>query len=108
MLVEELSKLNDKNTTPEVVRKALELCPRTVSVCRAQHELYKPAHGVVTFVGVPEPNENWNVAIAGERSKPKDVVTFLCLGIVCPRKNQHWAVEAFKQWAGTRKDVRLL
>merc|ERR1740138_1177410 len=31
-----------------------------------------------------------------------------CPRIVCVRKNQHMAVEAFKAWAGKRKDVRLL
>jgi len=44
--------------------------------------------------------------VGGGRSP--DRVTFLCLGIVCPRKNQHWAVEVFKRWAGDRNDVRLL
>jgi 5'(3')-deoxyribonucleotidase len=36
------------------------------------------------------------------------VFTFLTLGIVCPRKNQVWAVQLFTQFAGKRKDVKLL
>jgi len=34
--------------------------------------------------------------------------TFLTLGIVCPRKNQVWAVKLFQEFAGSRTDVRLL
>merc|ERR550514_2084658 len=105
-MIEELTKRNDKNTTPAVVRKALDVCARTVCVCKAQHELYKPTHGAVTYVGVPEPAHTWK--IGPSPPKPEGSVTFLCLGIVCPRKNQHWAVEIFKQWAGNRQDVRML
>jgi len=107
MLVSELTKRNDRNTTPDVVRLALATCPRTVCVCKAQRDLYKPAHGVVTFVGVPEPAADWKIS-ATPLPATTAKVTFLCLGIVCPRKNQHWAVEAFKQWAKGRQDVRLL
>ena len=105
MLVDELTQRNDKNTTPEIVREALKVCERTVCVCASQRELYKPARGVVTFVGVPTPRPDWQVGTPGKRA---NTITFLCLGIVCPRKNQHWAVEVFKTWAGARKDVRLL
>lgn len=42
MLVSELTKRNDKNTTPAVVRKALAVCARTVCVCKAQHEYAHP------------------------------------------------------------------
>lgn len=34
--------------------------------------------------------------------------TFLTLGIVCPRKNQVWAVRLFKAFAKDRNDLRLL
>jgi len=105
MLVEELAKRNDKNTTPAVVNKALAVCKRTICVCRSQLELYKPANGVPIFVGVPSPSAVWKVGAPPAESRP---LTFLCLGIVCPRKNQHFAVELFKEWAGSRKDVRLL
>ena len=59
MMVEELGKRNDKNTTPDVVAAALAACPRTVCVCRSQLELYKPASGSAVFVGVPSPKANW-------------------------------------------------
>lgn len=104
MLIEELTKRNDKTTTPEIVNKALQTCARTVCVCKAQLDLYKPLNGAVTFVGVPTPKADWQVG----SNKKANTVTFLCLGIVCPRKNQHWAIEIFKQWAGNRKDVKLL
>jgi hypothetical protein len=87
MLVSELTKRNDRNTTPDVVRLALATCPRTVCVCKAQRDLYKPAHGVVTFVGVPEPAADWKIS-ATPLPATTAKVTFLCLGIVCPRKNQ--------------------
>ena len=105
MLIDELTKRNDKNTTPAVVKAALECCQRTVCVCRSQLDLYKPRSGVVTFVGVPDPKPDWRI---GPKPPTKASVTFLCLGIVCPRKNQHWAVEVFKRWAGKRTDVRLI
>ena len=107
MLVTELTKRNDKNTTPEVVRKALDVCRRTVCVCQAQHDLYKPTNGAVTYVGVPEPAADWKISSVPAPAT-KAAVTFLCLGIVCPRKNQHWAIECFKKWAKKRTDVRLI
>ena len=138
MMVEELGKRNDKNTTPDVVAAALAACPRTVCVCRSQLELYKPASGSAVFVGVPSPKANWKAesysakleSLGGggggggdpvakllgggsrDGSPPlatgKRPLTFLCLGIVCPRKNQLWTAEVFLEWAGTRTDVRLL
>jgi 5'-nucleotidase len=116
MMIEELSKRNDKNTTPAVVKKALATCPRTVCVCKAQHDLYKPTYGAVTYVGVPEPAPDWKLGPSPKKSggvsslaaTTKPTVTFLCLGIVCPRKNQHFSVEVFQKWAGSRKDVKLI
>jgi len=105
MLTEELTKRNDKNTTPAIVEAALDRCSRTVCVCNSQLELYKPTNGTSIFVGVPSPTPQWRVGALPPAERP---LTFLCLGIVCPRKNQHWAVEVFQKWAGQRKDVRLL
>ena len=106
---------NDKNTTPAVVKKALATCPRTVCVCKA-HDLYKPTYGAVTHVGVPgagarlklgpSPKKSGGVSSLAATTKP--TVTFLTLGIVCPRKNQHFSVEVFQKWAGSRKDVKLI
>jgi glycosyltransferase involved in cell wall biosynthesis/5'(3')-deoxyribonucleotidase len=39
-----------------------------------------------------------------EDSKP---FTFLCLGIICPRKNQHWTVQLFKRFARNKPNLRL-
>jgi len=109
MLVSELTKRNDKNTTPAIVGEALRRCSRTVCVCKSQLELYKPQNGTAVFVGVPTPTPTWRIDPAATSKKEQNwAVTFLCLGIVCPRKNQHWAVEVFKKWAADRKDVRLL
>ena len=77
-----------------------------MSVCEAQRQLYKPTNGQVVFVGVPQPAPAWRAG-APPRSSPRQL-TLLCLGIVCPRKNQLMAAEVFKEWAGSRKDVRLL
>ena len=106
MLTEELAMRNDKNTTPEIVNTALRTCPRTVCVCNNQLKLYEPGHGEAVFVGVPDPAPGWKLGEAQMRSSRP--ITFLTLGIVCPRKNQHWAVETFRKWAGDRTDVRLL
>merc|ERR1711953_278746 len=38
----------------------------------------------------------------------KKSVTFLCMGIVCPRKNQAFTVKCFKEFAQDRQDVRLI
>ena len=105
MLVDELTKRNDKNTTPEIVSQALKRCKRTVCVCKNQLNLYQPEHGQAVFVGVPDPAVGWKLGALPPEKRP---ITFLTLGIVCPRKNQHWAVETFLRWAGDRTDVRLL
>ena len=54
------------------------------------------------FVGVPAPEADL------VKTNDTNLVTFLTLGIVCPRKNQHWAVRQFKKFAGDRQDVRLI
>merc|ERR550514_1920108 len=110
MLTEELAKRNDKNTSPEVVARALEVCQRTICVCNNQLELYKPTNGQAVFVGVPEPAADWKLAAPSRPDSPNSptqlassalsrplapaaarrdgVITFLTLGIVCPRKNR--------------------
>jgi len=47
------------------------------------------------------------VMLQAKPTSLEDVFTFLVLGIVCPRKNQLWAIELFKQFAGDRTDVNL-
>ena len=53
MMVEELGKRNDKNTTPDVVAAAVAACPYTVCVCRSQLERRRAAR----IVGVPSQGE---------------------------------------------------
>mmetsp|Transcript_37490 Transcript_37490/g.62086 ORF Transcript_37490/g.62086 Transcript_37490/m.62086 type:complete len:569 (+) Transcript_37490:370-2076(+) len=106
MLEDELKKRNDKNTNAQVVAEALAKCPRVVTVCDAQRKLYNPTNPCVNFVGVPMPSPSSTEGSA-EPSTARPI-TLLTLGIVCPRKNQLWAVEVFKEFAGSRKDVRLL
>merc|ERR1712193_3636 len=62
--------------------------------------------GSVIFVGVPDAS-NAN-QLATEMLKDRSVTTFLCMGIVCPRKNQHTTVRLFKKFAGDREDVKLI
>jgi glycosyltransferase involved in cell wall biosynthesis len=40
--------------------------------------------------------------------KYDNMVTWLCLGSVCPQNNQAWAVKLFKEFASQRTGVRLL
>ncbi|CAJ1440547.1 unnamed protein product [Effrenium voratum] len=129
MIPIELGKRNDKNLTVETVDEALQLCAATVAVCEKQKELYGPKFGEVIFVGTPDVDPTHypllravldkNPSSSPKQSgypgdpaplipKKKDVVTFLCIGIVCPRKNQAFTVKCFKEFAGDRKDVQLL
>ena len=39
--------------------------------------------------------------------KDPTLFTFLCLGIVCPRKNQLWTVQLFKEFARDKPNARL-
>lgn len=124
MIPVELGKRNDKNLTVETVDEALKICAATVSVCQKQQELYGPTHGEVIYVGTPDvdPSQFPLLKAALEPTASKDStaivtdavqnsskpVTFLCIGIVCPRKNQVFTVKCFREMAGERTDVRLL
>ena len=74
-----------------------------VFVSEAQRQLYKPiAPSSVIYVGVPPPlipavfDESVSCTISVASTANESVFTVLCLGIVCPRKNQIQAVEIFK------------
>merc|ERR1712176_1182387 len=116
MIPEELAKRNDNNLTVETVEHALKHCAATVSVCKAQQDLYGPAHGEVIFVGTPDVDSSCfptlkqpdPVDLVPEVPAIKKPITFLCMGIVCPRKNQVFTVKCFKAFAQDRQDVRLL
>jgi hypothetical protein len=89
--------------TLETIKTALRVASHVVFVCEAQRRLYSPPldNNSVIYVGVPPPA---NIApvypdiMDLPESKSADVFTFLCLGIVCPRKNQVWAVEVSGFW----------
>lgn len=102
MIPIELGKRNDENLTIHTVETALRTCAATVSVCAAQQKLYGPAHGEIIFVGTPD------VELRSFSSPKQTPITFLCMGIVCPRKNQAFTVKCFKAFAKDRQDVRLL
>lgn len=36
-----------------------------------------------------------------------NIFTFLCLGIICPRKNQLWTIHLFKEFSMNKDNVRL-
>lgn len=120
MIVENLRIRNYEGLTLATVKQALAKAARVVCVCESQLQLYNPsAPSSVIFVGVPDPSpryQQYRVAdftpecddkIATNNVLPKKVFTFLCLGIICPRKNQLWTVQLFKKFAGKRNDVRL-
>eukprot|EP00403_Amphidinium_massartii_P026190 CAMPEP_0178407384 /NCGR_PEP_ID=MMETSP0689_2-20121128/19403_1 /TAXON_ID=160604 /ORGANISM="Amphidinium massartii, Strain CS-259" /LENGTH=652 /DNA_ID=CAMNT_0020028461 /DNA_START=97 /DNA_END=2055 /DNA_ORIENTATION=- len=109
MIPKELAARNDKNLTLQTVEEALANCASTVCVCQKQLELYEPAHGKVIFVGTPSiDTEQFQKMVSKARPAEDKVTTFLCMGIVCPRKNQAFTVKCFKAFAGDRKDVRLV
>ena len=123
MIKENLRIRNISTMTVDTIKTALRDAACVVFVCEAQRRLYNPPcdNTAVIYVGVPAP---LNFALNGfdtrnrssfspcetkEESKSGSVFTMLSLGIVCPRKNQVWAVELFrKAFPEDREDVRLL
>lgn len=86
-----------------LVQDALETCPNIILVCESQRELYGvKSRSHVIPVGVPRPIMDQIPSHRGSK-----ITKFLCMGIVCPRKNQLKLVEVFKAFAGSRCDVRL-
>lgn len=59
-----------------------------------------------SYVGVPDPRLS-SSAYPSSRD-PSVACTFLCMGIVCPRKNQVTVVKLFKKFAGDRQDVVIV
>lgn len=120
MIIENLRIRNYEGLNLGTVKQALSKAAKVVCVCESQRQLYNPsASSSVIFVGVPDPSPRFQHYRIAEFtpdqeekvvSKPipgEKIFTFLCLGIVCPRKNQLWTVQLFKQFAGERTDVRL-
>lgn len=122
MIIENLRIRNYEGLNLSTVKRALAKAAMVVCVCESQRQLYRPtAPSTVIFVGVPDPSPRINQAISDFTPEMPDVIaevklsnaykspsfTFLCLGIICPRKNQLWTVQLFKKFAGNRTDVRL-
>jgi glycosyltransferase involved in cell wall biosynthesis len=116
MIKENLRIRNYEGLTLHTVKKALSLATRVVCVCESQKKLYNPsAPTAVIFVGVPDPVKRLSSLPAdpteaveqftpsifqlNEMKKKMNQFTILCLGIVCPRKNQIWTVQLFKKFA---------
>ena len=123
MIKENLRIRNISTMTVDTIKQALRDAACVVFVCEAQRRLYNPPYDntVVIYVGVPQP---LNFSLNGfdslnrscyspcetkEEVKSGSIFTMLSLGIVCPRKNQVWAVELFrKAFPEDCDDVRLL
>jgi glycosyltransferase involved in cell wall biosynthesis len=107
-MVQQNLKMRNCTITLPIVKEALQKASRVVFVCEAQRKLYQPsAASQVIYVGVPPPpliHTKTYGASVGE-TKP---FTFLSIGIVCPRKNQLWAVELFKKFAEGKTNVKLV
>jgi len=120
MIVENLKMRNYENMTLDTVKQALVKASMIVFVCEAQRKLYAPtAPSSVIFVGVPDPLPR-HIASTSTKSlipatksevdlmtRDPEVFTFLCLGIICPRKNQLWTVQLFKEFAKDKPNARL-
>ncbi len=116
MIKENLRIRNYQGLSLNIVKQAMSVATRVVCVCESQRQLYTPsAETSVIYVGVPDPIPRQLVDFTPDeaatdmlREKTKSsVFTFLCLGIICPRKNQLWTVQLFKKFAKDKRDVRL-
>jgi len=122
-IVENLRIRNYKDFTIDTVKQALAKATMVVFVCESQRQLYQPtAPSSVIFVGVPDPiprhiTGETQAMLPGAQSlsdlaslaveKESDTFTVLCLGIICPRKNQIWTIELFKEFAKNKPNARL-
>jgi 5'-nucleotidase len=102
MITSELASRNMSTCFEEVIQSALSLSQNIVFVCEAQRRLYNVAHTSthVVHVGVPR-------SFSVESFRKSGPTKFLCMGVVCPRKNQLELVSLFKRFAGSRSDVCL-
>ena len=102
MLDTELANRKIGNMNSSTFTKALSTCDHVVCVCESQRRIYDiQCPSSVVYVGVPDSRS------LSEPRKPRQEVRFLCMGIICPRKNQLRLVEMFKRFARGRKDVHL-
>ncbi len=109
MIVQNLALRNMTDLTLATVKLALTKATKVVFVCEAQKQLYNPATSAeVIYVGVPNPIcKNEMPMLKHQIKGQQKPFTFLYIGIVCPRKNQIWAVELFKEFAKLHNNVRF-
>jgi 5'-nucleotidase len=113
MIVKNLKMRNMSSLTLQTVKEAFCVASMIIFVCESQRQLYQPkAPSTVIFVGVPpmcitHNGTDKSPAIADKHQAGK-VFTILVLGIVCPRKNQLWAIKLFKKFATNLKNAKLL
>jgi glycosyltransferase involved in cell wall biosynthesis len=137
MIKDNLRIRNYHGLTINTVKQAMSIATRIVCVCESQRQLYNPISlSKVIYVGVPDPIPRQSASlldftpdeastdylremklkkalseqpggqgVAGHLSN--HIFTFLCLGVICPRKNQLWTIELFKQFAKNKTDIRL-
>ena len=103
VLESELMKRTISTEFISTIEMAMRRCQRIVVVCKSQGTIYPlTAPTSVIHVGVPKQLYH---------SRPDRIdstaTRFLCMGVVCPRKNQLKLVELFKQFAESRTDVTL-
>ena len=111
MISENLSIRNVKGMTLQTVHDAFSCATHIVFVCESQRKLYSPisSSSSVIYIGVPAPAPPVVIIpVLIPAAEKKLTFNFLSLGIVCPRKNQLWAVHLFKQFAIGRDDARLI
>eukprot|EP01035_Chromulina_nebulosa_P020789 gene20789-26949_t len=95
MITSNLRIRNIDSLTLSTVKMALQTATKIVFVSQSQKKLYSPtAPSEVIYVGVPRPPTNYIYP----NSLNEKYFTILVLGIVCPRKNQLWAIEIFKNF----------
>lgn len=107
MITDNLKLRGVASFTATTVDKAMLSASHIVCVCEGQRRLYQPAAPCsVIFAGVPNPRLRYSTPIGCEQnivdnqeSSPtqETSIVILVLGIVCPRKNQIFAVELFKE-----------
>ena len=107
-IIENLRIRNNKSLTLKTIKQAFSSATMIVFVCESQKRLYNPlAPSKVIYIGVLPPpvmssklqlqNTIGPILVPTSSELEKEPFLFLCLGIICPRKNQCSAVKIFKQ-----------
>ncbi len=120
MIKENLRIRNYQGLTLNTVKQAMSVVGMVVCVCESQRQLYSPtAPSTVIFVGASDPIPRQTASLLDftpdeaatvmlrDLSLPSSPFTYLCLGIICPRKNQIWATQVFQKFAKDKQNVRL-